>query len=264
MKKYFLVTANTFNEILTYRLNFVMWRVRTVLGFLTIYFLWNSVMPEYGQLFGYTKHAMLTYILAGQLVSSVVFATRTHEIADNINNGNLSIYLIKPFGYFKYWFFRDLGDKAMNIVFSTVELAVLILILKPAIFIQTNLAYIGLFVVSLILAVFLHFFISAMLSLTGFWSNEVWAPRFIFYILITFFTGGLFPLDILPKPLYELSLVLPFGYLQYFPLKIYLGNLGFGEILQGFLVAIFWVLSLSVLLQFIFRSGLKSYTAAGR
>lgn len=264
MRKYLLVTANTFNEILTYRFNFVMWRIRNVLGFLAIYFLWNSVMPENGVLFGYSKQAILTYILAGQVVSSIVFSTRTHEIGENINNGNLSVFLIKPFGYFKYWFFRDLGDKAMNIVFSLTELAIFILVLKPTFFIQTNIFYLGLFILSLALAVVLHFFISSMLSLTGFWSNEVWAPRFIFYILITFFTGGIFPLDILPKPLYELSLYLPFAYLQYLPLKIYLGTLGFNEILRGLVVAGFWSLSLCFLLQFIFNRGLKSYTAAGR
>lgn len=221
-------------------------------------------MPDQGQLFGYSKEAMLTYILAGQLISTIVFATRTHEIADNINSGNLSIFLIKPFGYFRYWFFRDLGDKAMNIFFSLVELSIIIVILKPAIFIQTNLVYLGFFVSGIVLAILLHFFVSAMLSLTGFWSNEVWAPRFIFYILITFFTGGIFPLDILPKPIYEIALLLPFAYLQYFPLKVYLGSLNVSEILQGFSIAIFWVFSLSILIQFIFKAGLKSYTAVGR
>ena len=264
MKKYLLVTYNSFSEILTYRLNFAMWRLRNVLGFLTIYFLWTAVMPENGTLFGYSYQQMLTYVLLNMLITSIVLSTKTHEIAENINSGDLSVFLIKPFGYFKYWFFRDLGDKAMNILFSILEVALLIFLFKPPLFIQTNLTYLGLFVLTLFLAIILHFFISSILSLTGFWSSEVWAPRFIFYILVTFFTGGIFPLDILPQPIYEVFMFLPFAYLQYFPLKIYLGGLSQIEILQGFLMSISWTLIFFWLANYIFRLGLKSYTAVGR
>lgn len=264
MKKYLLVTYNSFSEMLTYRLNFAMWRLRMVLGFLTVYFLWSAVLPQDGELFGYSYSAMLTYILLGQLVTAIVLSTKTHEIAENINSGDLSTFLIKPFGYFKYWFFRDFGDKAMNVLFSIVELTVLFFLLKPPIFLQTNFYYLGLFVLSIILGVLMHFCISSILSLTGFWSPEVWAPRFIFYILITFFTGGMFPLDILPEPIYKVFMLLPFAYLQYFPLKIYLGNLGFGEIFQGLLISTVWTSVFFILMNLIFRAGLRSYTAVGR
>ena len=264
MKKYFIVAKNTWDEILSYRVNFTLWRIRTVVAVLISYFLWSSVIPTDGSLFGYTREAMISYILIGPLLYSVVFATRSHEISENINSGDLSLWLLKPFGYFKYWFARDMGDKAMNLAFCVVEFSLLLLILRPALYVQTNPYYLGLVVAAIVMAVLLQFFISCLISMLGFWSPEAWAPRFIFYVLLSFFTGSVFPLDILPEPIYQILMVLPFAYLQYFPLKIYLGQMGFMEIMQGFGILILWTAFFYFVLMKVWKLGLKNYAASGR
>lgn len=264
MNKYLRVIRNTWEEILTYRLNFVLWRFRTVLQLLTIYFLWSSVMPSSSLVFGYTKSMMLTYILGTSLINSIVFSTRSHEIGENINSGNLSIFLIRPINYFIYWFSRDIGDKIMNILFSLLELVILFLVLKPPVFVQTNITYLSLTVIAVILAILIHFFFGFLLGTIGFWSPEVWAPRFIFYILISFFAGGFFPLDILPKSLFLVFQILPFSYLLFFPLKIYLGQLSNIEIFTGIIISSVWVFLLYNFLKLVWTKGLKIYTAYGR
>jgi ABC-2 type transport system permease protein len=264
MRKYYLIAKNTWDEMVSYRVNFSLWRIRAVIGMLIGYFLWTSVMPENGTLFGYSKELMVTYILLAPLVFSIVFSTRTHEMAENINNGDLSLFLIKPFGYFKYWFSRDFGDKAMNIAFCVTEFCLFVLIVRPNIFLQFNLIYLILFLVSLFLAIVLHFFIGTLMSMIGFWSSEVWAPRFIFYTLVSFFAGSLFPLDILPAPIYNFLKFLPFTYLQYYPIKIYLGQLSLVEIFQGFAVTLCWIGTAYFFVQTVWKKGLKIYTAVGR
>jgi ABC-2 type transport system permease protein len=263
MKKYYLIAKNTWDEMLTYRINFSLWRVRMVIGLLISYFLWSSVMPDSGTLFGYTKSLMVTYVVLAPLVFAIVFSSRTHEMAENINRGDLSIFLVKPFGYFKYWFSRDMGDKAMNIAFCIGEFALFIWLIKPEIYLQTNLVYLGLFVISLILAIILHFFIGCLMSMVGFWSPEVWAPRFIFYTLVSFFAGSLFPLDILPEPVFNIVKLLPFTCLQYFPLKIYLGHVSLAEVFQGFLMTILWIGIMYGVLKLVWYRGLKIFTASG-
>lgn len=264
MKKYLLVIKNTWDEIVTYRFNFFMWRVRNVFQFLTIYFLWFSIMPTTGNLFGYSKDLMLTYIVLTTLVSAIIFSTRTQEIAENINSGDLSIFLLKPFSYFKYWYSRDIGDKLMNISFSLGEIAFIFWFLHPPLYLQTNPYLILLTLIGLFLATNLHFFISFMLSLVGFWSNNVWGPRFIFYTLIGFLAGGIFPLDILPGYLFNLMQLLPFSYLVYFPIKIYLGQLTNQQILSGFFVSSIWIIASYFLLVFFWKKGLRTYNSYGR
>src|SRR5260221_12818608 len=118
MEKYWQVAKNTWEEMVSYRLNFAVWRLRVVLQFITIYFLWTSLIPCKASLFGYTQSLMVTYILGIAFLTSFVLASRTQEIGDNINNGELSFFLIKPMNYFLYWFARDIGDKLMNMAFS--------------------------------------------------------------------------------------------------------------------------------------------------
>jgi ABC-2 type transport system permease protein len=264
MNKYFLVIKNTWDEIVTYRLNFVMWRVRTVLLLLTTYFLWKALIPANQQLFGYTQSLILTYVLGASLITALVFASRTQEIGDNINSGDLSIFLIRPINYFGYWLSRDIGDKAMNMSFSLIEIALLFILLRPPIFIQTNIIFILLMFIMIMLAVFLQFIIGSLLGMIGFWSPDIWAPRFIYMTLLSFLAGSIFPIDILPIAFRTVMQLLPFQYLLYFPLKIYLGQLTLIDIIQGICIMLIWIVLSSLLLYKVWKKGLREYAAVGR
>lgn len=264
MKKYWLVVKNTWDEVFTYRLNFTMWRVRNILTFLTLYYLWYALLPEGSSLFGYNQSTILTYILGTALLQAIILSSRSYAIADEINQGNLSNYLLKPLSYFKYWFAKDLGDKAMNIAFASLELALLFIILHPPLMIQADIIILFFFFVTVLNAILIFFFFNIILGMIGFWSNEVWAPRFIFMVLLGFFSGGYFPLDILPQKAFSLFKALPFQYLLYFPLKIYLGQLSYLEIISGILISSLWIIVLYILIDKLWEKGLAVYTAQGR
>lgn len=264
MNKYLLVAKNTWIETFTYRLNFVVWRVRVSMELLTRYFLWLAIIPTNTTFLSYNQSQMLTYVLVTSFVEAIVLSTRTHDIADKINSGSLSNFLITPVNIFSYWFSRDLGDKLMNISFMTVELALFFIIFHPPFFIQTNLILLSIFILSILLATIMHFYIGFSLSLIGFWSPETWAPRFIFFIVVTFFSGWTFPLDILPSSIYEALKYFPFTYLIYFPVKVYLGTLNNLEILMGIIICSIWIVIIYFFTKAFWKIGLKSYTAAGK
>lgn len=262
--KYFRVFANTWGEILSYRFNFTMWRFRVVLQLLTMFFLWSTLIPEGSELFGYSRPQILTYILGTSLMGSIVLATKTFEIGEQITTGNLSNFLTKPVSYLKYWAARDLGDKAMNSVFTIVELTLIILLFKPPLFLQTDPVTLFYTFLAVMSAMVMYFFFGFLVGLIGFWSNEIWGPRFIIWILMGFFAGSLFPLDILPAPVFNVLKFLPFTYLQYFPLKIYLGQLSFPQIMEGLTVSLSWLVILFLMIQLVWKKGLKIYGAEGK
>jgi ABC-2 type transport system permease protein len=264
MEKYWHVVTTTWDEMATYRFNFAMWRIRNVFQLLTIYFRWLTVTSVNQHIFGYSQSLLLTYVLGASFLSSIVLSTRTHEIGENINNGDVSNFLVKPFNYFGYWFARDLGDKAFNITFVIGELTLLYFILKPTIFIQTDLFFLSFTVLAILIAVLLNFFIGCLMGMVGFWSNDFWAPRFIFFTLIGFLAGGAFPLDIFPQSVQSFLQWSPFTYFLYFPLKIYLGKLTLLQMASGFAIALVWVVVLYFLMMWTWRKGLKVYSAYGK
>jgi ABC-2 type transport system permease protein len=104
-----------------------------------------------------------------------------------------------------------------------------------------------------------------LIGLVGFWVNETWPIRFIFMIIfIQFLGGGLFPLDILPKPIFFIFQLLPTSYLVYFPLKIYLGQLSLQQIILGLCISFLWIFLLYTFVQKLWTKGLRVYTAEGR
>ncbi len=251
-------------EIFSYRFNFVMWRVRNVLQLLGMYFLWFALLTSGGNEFGYSQQLLLTYIIGTYFLQSIVFSTRTQMIGMDINQGDLSNYLMRPVNYFRYYMAKDIGDKSMNIFCSTIELSIFFYILRPPFFIQMNDLQVILFLLSIIIAVVIFFLLSSLMGFVGFWSQDIWSVRFIFGIIINFFAGGYFPLDLLPKNVFAIFQALPFQYLLYFPMKIYLGQLSFAEIWIGFVYSSFWVISLMFVTRLIWQKGLKSYSAYGR
>jgi len=263
MKLYFQIAKNTWDEMTTYRFNFAMWRIRNVMQLLTVYYLWLAVTPRNGHIFGYSRSLILTYVLVASLIGSIVFSSRTQEMGENINSGELSQYLIRPLRYFGYWFARDIGDKLFNISFAIAELAIIYLILRPPLYLQFDFGIFLATLLAIFLALVMNFFIGCLLGLIAFWSPEFWAPRFIFYMLISFFAGGMFPLDIMPLWLQYIFQFSPFTYLQYFPIKIYLHSLSQTQIIQGFLIAGVWSMILYQLVVFIWKRGLRMYSSEG-
>lgn len=264
MRKYLQVIKSTIAEYMIYRLNFVLWRVRMVMQILVIYFLWWAIFSQHKTLFGYSQSMILTYILLSSIVRTIALGTTTMDIGDVINQGDLSNFLMRPMSFFRYYIARDIGDKFLNLVFSLVEVTVLFFILRPPIFLQSNPVTLLLTLVALVVGTVLYFYFSLLLGFLGFWTPDVWAPRFLSFVVMEFFAGGLFPLDILPQPLFLLSQSLPFSYFIYFPLKIYLGQLSLATILQGLLVGLVWVGGLWYLATVTWRKGLRVYAAEGR
>lgn len=263
MRKYLLVFRNSLTEYFSYRLNFILWRVRVVVTILVSFSLWQAIFRTNSQLFGYRESQILTYILLLNFINGVVLCTQTMRVASEINTGILSKFLVQPLNYFAFNFSRDLSDKLINTLFSFLEITLFVLILKPPVILQTDFFLLFFFIFATALACVLYFEISMLLSFIGFWSREVWAPRFIFYIIIAFLAGTYFPLDIMPPSIYNILQLLPFTYLVFFPLKIYLGNIDTVFLLKGFMIVFVWIFFLWFVMSYLWRKGLKIYTAEG-
>lgn len=263
MNKYLAILRTTLAEYSTYRLNFLLWRFRVVLNLLIIFFLWSSIFSGKANFFHYTKEQMLTYILLSSFISNFALGTRTNEIASEILQGDIINKILKPVSFFKYYFSRDLIDKLVNLLFSLVEVSLIMILLKPALYSQTNALVYLLFFVLLTIGTLISFFINLSLSFLGFWTTEVWAPRFIYFILIMFLSGSYFPLDILPKSIYYFFLATPFPYLYYLPAQIYLKGLT-PDLFLEIIMSLVWILLSYALAKFLWQKGLKSYSGYGR
>ena len=267
MKKYLQIFKLSFQQEFAYRLNFVMWRVRNILQIILLFFLWSSVFKDpQTEVFGYNQEKILTYVFGILILRAIVFSARAVDVAGEISNGDITNFLLKPVNYFKYWATRDIASKILNLGFSVFEITILFLILKPNLFLQTNLLTLFAVLISLTMAVILFFCLLFITNMSAFWMPENgWAAQFLFIAIITdFLSGGVFPLDILPLAFQKVLYLTPFPYLLFFPLQVYLGKIAGLEIIRGLATAFTWVFILFMTVKFIWAKGLRRYSAEGR
>jgi len=262
MQKYFSIFSITLQEIFAYRLNMIMWRVRQIFVFLIPFFIWKAVLGGGGEIYGYSFAAIMTYLFGTTILRSLVMGSRTIDLGWMINSGSLTIPLMRPFNLFVFFFIRDLADKLFNLGFMFIELPLIYLMFHPPIFLQSDLIPIFLFSISLIFAILIYFYINIIFGSLGFWSRDVWAPRFLLMVIMEFATGAMFPLDMLPAVWQNVLHATPFPYLLYAPLKIYLGTDPF--IYFHLVASLGWVIVLGLLSKLIWQRGIKSYEAEGR
>jgi ABC-2 type transport system permease protein len=260
------IFALTWQDMWMYRVRLVLWRVSKISQLLTYYFLWMAIFANSTTVFGYDQATMLTYILGVGLLRAMVFSAISVEIGGEIARGDLSQYLLKPISYMRYWWTRDVADKVQNTGFNILELVFFFWLLQPPFVFPSSGLVIGMFGISVGIAIILYFFLSMLISMTTFWAPEGggWPQRFLFLILIEFFAGGMFPLDILPLWLHRVLLLLPTSYLLHVPMQIWLERVSISEICWLVVVAIVWMVLLKWLITWSWNMGLKNYEAVGR
>lgn len=263
--KYWTVFKVSWSNGFVYRLNFLLWRFRSIILVLSIYYFWIAIFQNNATLFGYTKEKILSYVFLTLIIRSFVLGVRSIDVGGEISDGRLSNYLLKPINYLWYWFSRDWADKLLNLAFSIIEFSILFIILKPEIYFQTDAVLILNFLLATILGILIHFFLGSITSYTTFWTpGNTWGLWFVYFVIQDLLGGVMFPLDILPKTVYQIVMLTPFPYLLYFPANLYLGKIGGTENLAGLIVCVFWVSILYFLTMKIWNRGIKTYQAEGR
>ena len=97
------------------------------------------------------------------------------------------------------------------------------------------------FVLSLVMAFLLGFFLEASMGMIAFWFLEVSSLLFVYMLFTFFFSGHMFPLEFLPEPWRTFVDFMPFKYLAYFPAAVFLGKVRGPRWCTGLLVQTAWV-----------------------
>lgn len=266
MDKYLTIFQISWQNEFIYRLNFILWRLRNVLRFLMTYFLWTGIFVSNKNVFGYSQQEMITYVFLVLFVYALVLSAPSGDhIGGEIGNGDLSNYLVKPVNYLKFWFTRDVASKFLNISFSIIEIGSLWLIFRPELQFQTNLTSILGFIVICFSAVLIYFFFNVSARMVAFWTPEnTWGLAFLTLIFIEILAGGIFPLDILPKGIYNLLQFTPFPYLAYFPIAIFVGKITGLEMLRIIGQSFIWIALMFFVAKLVWFKGLMTYSSEGR
>ena len=119
-------------------------------------------------------------------------------------------------------------------------------------------------IITLALSALIQFSIAFCFGLLSFWFLEIQSFVILSYAVETLLGGQIFPLDLMPARLYQISQYLPYYYQMYFPAAIFTGRIAtLQEALGGLCIQAVWVVLLLGTANLLWRSGLRRHTAVG-
>jgi ABC-2 type transport system permease protein len=206
---------------------------------------------------------MITYVLLTSILSDFVFSSRVHEVGAEILNGDIINRILKPMQFFLYLMTKEAADKIVNLGFASVEIITLIVLTHPTlqgVYSPNAFLLAG---IQLVIGLILAFWVSFSISMIAFWTAEIWAPRFIYMILVFVLAGNYFPLDILPPIMYKVLLLTPFPYFIFLPARTYLKGPSETWIFE-IVISLIWSYIFYKGASWLWKRGLREYSFYGR
>jgi len=245
-----------------YKLNFVLLVIGPVLVFFFIrYQLWSAIYSFEGvdTLQGYHFEQMLAYQVWVMIVGFLALGFNGTNLAEEIRLGRISAYLLYPFGFWPYQASSFLAFQSLQLLVAAVTLAGV----WWAGWVQiSSLNQLGQGLLFACCVGVFWFQANFLIGILAFWLEETWVLRVMLVTISQFLSGALIPLELFPSWLSQHLNALPFPYLTYVPVRLFMGEYA-GSLWQAYLTLGLWTLLLFGLCQWVWRRGIRTYTAAG-
>jgi ABC-2 type transport system permease protein len=273
VRTWWTILRISLEERLVYRGDFALGTLMRFLPLVTQVFLWGAIFQAVrsedgsGTIAGYTYREMIAYYLLTQI--SRAFSSMpglASSIALQIRNGEIKKYLIQPVDLIGFLLLNRIAHKLVYYVVAAGPFALVFYLCRDYFDGWPDATTMLAFLASLVMAFLMGFFLEATLGLVGFWFLEVSSLLFIYMLFTFFFSGHMFPIDMLNAlPGYWGAIVraIPLQYLAYFPAAVFLGKIQGADLAWGLGLQLFWTVFFIVLCRVTFHLGVKRYSGYG-
>jgi viologen exporter family transport system permease protein len=266
LTKSWFVLKLVWSERLVYRVNFLLEILSGLFSSVILVFLWIAIYRSAGKdgIGGYQLAEMVTYILGGGLINTFILTTAENpETSQSIQDGTLSNLLVTPISPYGVWFVRDLGTKLFLFTVGLAGYVAVLFFFRDLMVLRLGTGHLLFFFLSLVLAALLQFLIFEALSLLAFWIENTYGIRFTMRVIMEVVGGAIIPLSFFPEILQKIFQLLPFPFLIYLPMRIYLGKIPLGEIPSELVKEMAWIAALGLINVVLWKRGLRQYVSMG-
>ncbi|WP_338441256.1 ABC-2 family transporter protein [Synechococcus elongatus IITB4] len=210
--------------------------------------------------FGLSTQAVVQYFLAVFLARQLTVVWVIWEFEKEVVKGQLSFRLLQPLDPGWHHFASHIAERLARLPFIVLLLGLAIW-LYPAAWVMPSLWRLLLFLVAIAAAFCLRFLIQYTFAMLSFWIERASALEQFWFLAYLFLSGMVAPLSVFPEQLQAIVIWTPFPYLIYFPVAILL-DLPVA-IAPGFAILSIWMGLFWLLNRWLWRRGLRQYSAMG-
>lgn len=226
--------------------------------------LWLAAYQDQTSVAGYSLAEMLAYTVGVMVLRTVVTSHIEYGIDEQIRQGTLSNYLVRPFNIWGFWLVDSLGWKTFR------NLLTVPVVIGALIWLGPELAQLSVpperwpaLGLSVLLAAGVCFFLKLCLGFIGFWTNDIYGIATVYEVTASVFGGTLVPLALMPEWLQMIARLLPIQAIYAVPLAVILGKTDGADVWWGVLLQLGWIAVLWMLALVLWRAGLRQYEAVG-
>jgi ABC-2 type transport system permease protein len=242
-----------------YRANLIMYLLYWLVSPIIYLSVWTSIAQSKGSVSGLTANDFTTYYMTLLIVDQITSNIVIHTFAYKVQDGSLSGELVRPIHpMLTNALVNNIAFKILTIMGFVPIWTVLYFLFKPE-FSTVTVTGILLAIPAMILGFLVGFLLSAAITSLSFWTTRVYSIHEFYYALSLLFSGQFVPLTLIQ----DIAQFLPFQLLIYFPIQLILGKLSSAQITQGYVTGIIWLIVAITVFNWVWRNGVKRYSAVG-
>ena len=243
-----------------YRAEFIVWMLATTMPLVMLAVM--SAMAREAPVGRFDQNGFLAYYLATLIVRQMTGAWVAWEMVQEIKDGTLGLRLLRPIHPLAGYSAESLAALPMRAAIG-LPIAVGLLLSAAARDVTHDPVRILIFFVAIGGAWLLNFAVSSIVGTLGLFiesSLQVWELWLGGFMLLS---GYLIPLSLFPPWLEKAARVLPFAYLQAFPVETLTGMRDRHHALTGLGMQLAWAAAAWLVLAILWKRGLKRFAAYG-
>jgi ABC-2 type transport system permease protein len=259
----YVTTART--SIITqfqYRASNYMYMIGMVAEPVVYLVVWSTIARENGgQVDGYTPATFAAYYIVWTLVRNINIVFTPFGWEGRIKEGELSADLLRPIHPIHKDLASFAGWKVVVILLWLPIAAVLTLVFRPSL--SPTVTQVAVFVVAIWGAYLIRSLNLWSLGLVTLWTTRVAAIFDLYFMSEMLLSGRIVPIALLPQWARTVSFFLPFRWCFGFPITALVGPITNHDLVVGLGMQAAWIAIGTVVMQLVWRAGVKRYSAVG-
>lgn len=230
---------------LIYRSAMLSGAVSSLLTFIIQVSLWYALLGQ-GVKKDTSLSDILIYLIINSIVLTVTKANISSIIESSVIDGSVTMQLIRPVSY-KYFLLSSIMGQNTFKVFANVMPVMIISIFIVDFSLLPSPLYLFIFLISAVIGMLIMFEVTYIVGLLAFWIQRCWFLEWYLNAGLAFFGGTVLPLWFYPHGLNMVSYFLPFRYITFEPVNIFLQKTPIESLWIPIAAGIAWLLILTTI-----------------
>jgi len=263
--RYLKILKLNFEKVFEHRARSFVWFTLSLINPLIMILFWkgaklnaNSHITNKWNISSLSAYYILLIIASSILISHIEEDVAYYDI----RKGKLSNYLLRPISYYWLNLIQETPYRILQGIFAIITFSIFTFFMgKLFLFHQSNL------LLNLIIAAnsfFISFTFKISMALLAFWFINISGIFNTFEVVIAVFSGFILPLELMPQILKNIALITPFPYTIYYPIIAFQGKLTNFQSIKIIGIQLFWIFLLVLIYKFLWKKGIKRFTAVGQ